>query len=245
MTPAASLPLLQIAALAACWLILAGNGLAANLTPPPDGILDETRALGEATHRQLADELREFREDLHTDAWITATSFIPVEVTLRRQAQIDRRAWSGERPAVLMAYDRATNNGAMSFAPELWQRYSSAELIEIMQEARRILGNTSLSLDERLLLAARSWMDRLREMESVRLKHTLPIQGDEKKLAQAAVSWFAGGAVILALFGLASRRTSASSSHKFLFPDVGVGMRFGAPYGGGVTSEIKASGPGE
>lgn len=220
------------------WLILLLQSLSHGSAPPADGILDETRALSTETHRQLAAELRQFREDLRCDAWITATSFVPAEITLRRQAQITRREWSGERPAVLMAYDRATNSGAMSFAPELWARHSSAELIEIMQESRRTLGNTALTLDERLALATRSWIDRLRRMESARLRHTLPLQNDEKLLARAVIAVLAGGGVVLALFGLASRRRSASSKCRFEFPEVHVDMRLGAPYGGGVSAEI-------
>jgi hypothetical protein len=220
------------------WLILLLQSLSHGSAPPADGILDETRALSTETHRQLAAELRQFREDLRCDAWITATSFVPAEITLRRQAQITRREWSGERPAVLMAYDRATNSGAMSFAPELWARHSSAELIEIMQESRRTLGNTALTLDERLALATRSWIDRLRRMESARLRHTLPLQNDEKLLARAVIAVLAGGGVVLALFGLASRRRSASSKCRFEFPEVHVDMRLGAPYGGGVSAEM-------
>jgi hypothetical protein len=232
-------PQLRLAAATAMgWLVLSINGLAQSVPPPADGILDETRALTEMTHRQLADELRQFRENLDCDAWITATSFTPADMTLRRRAQINRRDWSGERPAVLMAYDRATNSGAMSFAPELWARHSSAELIEIMQESRRTLGNTALTLDERLALATRSWIDRLRQMESARLRHTLLLQNDEKLLARAVIPVLAGGAVLLALFGLASRRRSTSSECRFEFPEVHVDMRLGAPYGGGVSAEI-------
>ena len=219
-------------------VILLLSGLSHGSAPPADGILDETRALSTETHRQLAAELKQFRADLRCDAWMTAVSFVPAEITLRKQAQITRREWSGERPAVLMAYDRATNSGAMSFAPELWARHSSAELIEIMQESRRTLGNTALTLDERLALATRSWIDRLRQMESARLRHTLPLQNDEKLLARAVIPMLAGGAVVLALFGLASRRRSTSSECRFEFPEVHVDMRLGAPYGGGVSAEI-------
>lgn len=219
-------------------LILLLSGLSHGSAPPADGILDETRALSTETHRQLAAELKQFRADLRCDAWMTAVSFVPAEITLRKQAQITRREWSGTRPAVLMAYDRATNSGAMSFAPELWARHSSAELIEIMQECRRTLGNTALTLDERLALATRSWIDRLRRMESARLRHTLPLQNDEKLLARAVIAVLAGGGVVLALFGLASRRRSTSSECRFEFPEVHVDMRLGAPYGGGVSAEM-------
>lgn len=227
-------------ALAGAWLIMAGYGIA-QTTPPADGIQDETRALTPETHRQIAHELKLFREDLKCDAWITASSFSPAGVTVRRQAQIMRREWSGLRPAVLMAYDRASNSSAMSFAPEFWERYPSAELVEIMQETRRIFIDTKLTLDERLALATRSWIDRLRVMESVRLKQSLWIQRGEKRFALIIVTMLAGAAAIAAVLGLASRRRSARAGRRFRFPEVHVGMRFGAAYGGGVTAEIKTN----
>lgn len=213
----------------------------AQTAPPADGILDETRALTAETHRLLADELRQFSRDLKCDAWIKASSFTASGVTVRRQAQTIRREWSGTRPAVLMAYDRASNGSGISFAPEFWDRYPAAELLEIMQETRRILADTKLTLDERLAQATRSWIDRLRSMETVRLKQSLWIQPNEKRFALAMPVWLAGGAVAAALLGFISRQRSTRASRRFLFPEVQVGMRFGAAYGGGVTSEIKTN----
>lgn len=209
-------------------------------SPPTDGVMDETRALTEETHRQLAQELEHFRKDLKCDAWVTASSFTAAGLTVRRHAQATRLEWSGDRAAMLMAYDRATNNTSMSFSPEFWERYNAAELVEIMQDTRRTLLDTKLTLDERLALATRHWIDRLRVMESIRLKQSLWIQRGEKRFALGIVTVLAGGAAIAAVLGLASRRFGVRASRRFRFPDVHVGMRFGAPYGGGVTAEIKA-----
>lgn len=228
-------------AYAGIWLAMAGC-VAAQTAPPADGILDETRALTALpaeTRRELVEELNQFRQDLKCDAWITASSFIPSGITVRRQAQKIRRQWSGVRPAVLMAYDRASQSSAVSFAPEFWERYPAPELIEIMQETRRILTDTKLTLDERLVLATRSWISRLRTMESVRLKQSLWLQKSEKRFALAVPAVLAGGAVIAALLGFISRQRSARAGRRFLFPEVQVGTRFGAAYGGGVTVEIK------
>jgi mRNA-degrading endonuclease toxin of MazEF toxin-antitoxin module len=225
---------------AVVWLAVAGWGLAQS-APPADGIQDETRALTPETHRQLAAELSQFRQDLKCDAWLKATSFMAAGTTLRRQAQITRREWSETRPAVLLAYDRASNSSAVSFAPVFWERYPAAELVETMQETRRILIDTKLSLDERLALATRALVDRLRSMESVRLRQSLWIQRKEKPFALAVPALLAGGALMAALFGLVSRRRTSRADLRFLFPEVQVGMRFGAPYGGGVTAEIKTN----
>lgn len=213
----------------------------AQTAPPPDGILDETRALTPETHRHLAEELKQFSLDLKCEAWIKASSFAPAGITVRRVAQTQRREWSATRPAVLMAYDRASNTSGISFAPVFWERYPSAELVEIMQETRRILADPKLTLDERLALATRSWIDRLRSMESVRLKQSLWLQRGEKRFAMTVPVLFAGGALIAALLGFISRRRGVSAGRRFLFPEVQVGMRFGAAYGGGVTAEIKTN----
>ncbi|MCF7786998.1 MAG: hypothetical protein K9N47_12805 [Prosthecobacter sp.] len=225
---------------AGVWLAVAGWGLAQS-APPADGIQDDTRAITAETHRMLAAELKQFSQDLKCDAWIQATSFMPAGLTVRRQAQITRREWSATRPAVLMAYDRASNSNAMSFSPDFWERYPAADLVEIMQETRRIQADTKLALDERLAMATRYWIDRLRSMESVRLRQSLWLQRGEKQFALVIPALLAGGAVVLALLGFISRRRSSRADRRFLFPEVQVGTRFGAAYGGGVTSEIKTN----
>lgn len=210
-------------------------------TPPPgNGIEDDARAITSEMHQQIAEELRQFREDLKCDAWITASSFMPANVTVRRQAQITRRAWSGERPAVLLAYDRASDSTAFSFSPEMWERYPAAHLVEIMQETRRVFADRSLTLDERFALATRQWTDRLREMEAVRLRQFLFLQRDEQGFAKLIVMLFAGGALVAAILGYASRRHTATAERRHYLPEVEVGMRFGAPYGGGVMAETGA-----
>ena len=233
-------PLLLFPVFAVVWLAMSGCGLAQS-APPADGILDDTRALTAESHRKLAVELSHFRQDLQCDAWIKASSFMATGSTIRREAQTTRRAWSATRPAVLMAYDRSSNSSAVSFAPVLWERYPAAELVEIMQEIRRIISDPKLSLDERLVHATYAWIDRLRRMESVRLRQSLWIQRREKSFAIAVPVILAIGAVIAAFFGYLSRQRTARAAMRFLFPEIHVGMRFGAAYGGGVTAEVKTN----
>lgn len=223
-------------AVAALWLLLVGL-TCGQTAPPADGVLDETRALTPEAHRQLAEDLLLFRQDLKCEAWITATSFVPTGVSLRRHALMTRQAWDGGRPAVLMAYDRASNSSGISFSPAMWQRYPAAELVEIMQESARVFSDGTLTLDERIVAAARTWMERLRTLESTRLKQSLLLQQDEKRLALAAAAILGILAFAAAVLGLVSRRRDTRAERRFYFPEVQVAMRLGAPYGGGVTAE--------
>ncbi len=232
-------PLLLV--LAWAWLAAATWAPAQTPPAPADGILDETRALSAETRLQLAEELKQFRQDLKYEGWIRTCSFMPTGVTVRRQAQMTRRDWSGTRPAVLMLYDRASGSSAISFAPVLWERYPATDLVETIQEIRRIFADPKLSLDERLAVATRSWIDRMRTMESVRLKQSLWLQRNEKTFGMAVPALLAGGAVLAALLGFVSRRRSANADRRFLLPEVQVGARFGAAFGGGVTAEVKTN----
>lgn len=231
----------QTARLAALlWLLLAGLSLGQTQTAAPaDGILDETRALTPEAHRQLAEDLQVFREDLRCEAYLTASSFLPAGISVRRAAQMTRRSWDGGQPAVLMTYDRASNSAGMSFSPALWQRYPTAELVDLMQEASRQFSDGTLTLEERIVAATRSWMERLRGMERARLKQSLLLQKDEKRLAVAAAAALGGLALVGVVLGIISRRRDSDEGHRFYFPEVQVGMRLGAPYGGGVTAELK------
>lgn len=223
------------------WAWLAAAVVSSAQTPPADGILDETRALSAETRNQLAEELRQFRQDLKYEGWVRTCSFLPAGVTIRRQAQMTRRSWSGIQPAVLMLYDRSSSSSAVSFAPVLWERYPATDLVEIMQETRRIFADTKLTLDERLAVATRTWIDRVRTMESMRLKQSLWLQRQERQFGLVVPALLAGGAVIAALLGFVSRRRSAASDRRFLLPVVHVGTRFGAAFGGGVTADVKTS----
>jgi len=241
MSPASFLSCLPRLVLACGMLVLVADNAQAQGQPPADGIQDDARAISSEMHQQLAGELQQFREDLKCDAWITASSFTPTSVTVRRQAQVTRRAWSGDRPAVLMAYDRASDSTAFSFSPVLWERYSAAHLVEIMQETRRIFSDRGLALDERFALATRQWTERLREMEAVRLRQSLFLQSDERRFAKLIVMLLSGGALVAAILGYASRRHAAISERQHLLPDVEVAMRLGAPCGGGVMVETSAA----
>ncbi len=229
---------LPVSAVLAAWLLLAGVS-PGQTAPPADGIADETRALTPDVHRQFAEELRQFRADLKCEAWITASSFVPTGLTLRKHAQATRRAWDDGRPAVLMAYDRATNSSSLSFSPALWQRYPAAELVQVMQDTGRVFANGSITLEERILVAARGWMERLRGLERARLRQSLLLQKDEKRLALVTACTLGGLALAAAVLGMISRRRDSHAKRRFYFPEVQVGTRLGAPYGGGVTAELK------
>ena len=210
---------------------------------PADGIYDDTRAFSDTARQALAQEVRGLATDLKCDVWLTATSFSTGGLTPRRQAQATRIRWSGDKPALLLAYDRATNAMAFSFSPDLWARYPATSLATIGLEANRAIADTKLTLEERLTTIVHQVAKRLRELETVRLKQSVWFPKEERLSTMLLIGVLVGGALLAAILGMISRARSHASGEQLLLPDVTVSTRFGAPFGGGLIAEIRTQPP--
>jgi hypothetical protein len=225
-------------------LLATGSSAAIDSIPAPaDGIYDDTRAFSDAARQTLAQEIRTLATDLKCDVWLTATSFSTGGLTPRRQAQATRIRWSGDKPAILLAYDRATNAMAFSFSPDLWARYPATSLATIGLESNRAIGDTKLTLEERLSTILHQVAKRLRELEVVRLKQSVWFPKEERISTMLLIGVLLGGALLAAILGMISRARSHASGEQLLFPDVTVSTRFGAPFGGGHIAEIRTQPP--
>ena len=238
-------PLSSLGKVLGIWALLATAASAAieTVPAPADGIYDDTRALSDTSRQTLAQEIRALATDLKCDVWLTATSFSTGGLTPRRQAQATRIRWSGDKPAILLAYDRATNVMAFSFSPDLWARYPATSLATTGLEANRTIANTQLTLEERLTNIVHQFAKQLRELETVRLKQSVWFPKEERSSTLVLVGLLIGGAILAALLGLISRARSHSSGEQLLFPDVTVSTRFGAPFGGGHIAEVRTQPP--
>jgi hypothetical protein len=242
---APSAPLSSLWKALVCLVLLTSWAAAAidSIPAPADGIYDDTRALSDTSRQTLAQEIRALATDLKCDVWLTATSFSTGGLTPRRQAQATRIRWSSDKPAILLAYDRATNVMAFSFSPDLWARYPATSLATTGLEANRTIANTQLTLEERLTNIVHQFAKQLRELETVRLKQSVWFPKEERSSTLVLVGLLIGGAILAALLGLISRARSHSSGEQLLFPDVTVSTRFGAPFGGGHIAEVRTQPP--
>lgn len=237
--------------LSGLWRVVGGLALLAttasaaieSVPAPADGIYDDTRGLTDASRQALAQEIRSLATDLKCDVWLTATSFSTGGLTPRRQAQATRIRWSGDKPAILLGYDRATNVIAFSFSPDVWGRYPAATLATLGLEANRTIADTKLTLEERLTTTLHQFAKRMRELEAVRLKQSVWFPKEERYSTMLLIAALVGGAMLAAILGMISRARSHFSGEQLLFPDVTVSTRFGAPFGGGLIAEIRTQPP--
>lgn len=209
---------------------------------PASGLRDDTRALSEQRQAELAGDIATFRTDLGADLWFTAGTFLPSGETVRSHARLLRQHWSPQREAVLLAYDRASDSLGVSLSPGLWQRYPTAELNALPQRLAPLMMAKGQPLEDRLTQSLRLIATTLRQLEKQHRIAQGPLSPAHLQLGRAYAIGLAAGAGLLALLGILSRRREVHAAWQLHFPSVQVGLRFGAPHGGGVLAE-KATRP--
>lgn len=201
---------------------------------PTGGLLDDTRALTAEARTELIAEIAICRSAIQADVWFAASTFLPSNQNIRLYAQTLRQHWSAHQNAILLAYDRSSDSHTLSFSPGLWQKYPSAEIIGIMQRTVAIMNEKKQPLEARLTQSLRMALQRLQSLEKERLQSQVTLSKHHTRLAQSFAITMAGGALILGLIGIAIRRRDQKAAWQSSFPDVQVGIRFGAAHGGGV-----------
>lgn len=226
-------------------LAFALKAAAQDLPPAPaDGVRDDTRALTAEVRAQLAQDIAACRAALGADVWFTAGTFLQSGQSIRLQARLLRQHWSPGKDAILVAYDRSSDSHGLSLSPGIWERYPSAEITNLVQRSMASMADKTQPLEIRLSRTLRQMLQNLQTLEKQRHQAAHTLSRHHLRLAKTFAIGLGGGALFLALLGFLSRRRDVQAAWQSYFPSVQVGIRFGAPHGGGVIVE-KVSGQSE
>ena len=234
---------LLVAVLACVFSIGSAFSALSDSPPPADRVFDDTRALEAPSRQIIADELAELATNLKCDLWFTAVTFPADNLTLRQQSHFTRERWSPDRPAILLAYSRSDNAVSFSFSPVFWDIYPTASLVEVTREATARIQDNKLPLDERLVLAVQQFSQKIRELETARILQTQRFAPEEKQSLVTLAALLLGAAFVAALVGILSRRGDHAAEKEMHLPEITVGLRLGAPFGGGHIAEIRTQPP--
>ena len=223
--------------LAAILCLIAASTIAQQLPPAPaDGIHDDTRALSPESHQQLAKEIADFRAKYGIDAWFVATTFLREGQTLRSEARILRQAWSGERPAVLLLYDRAKDLEMVTYAPALWNGLSTADLFSLRDKIHTRMADKGKPPEQRLRESMRELIREISTMMAFESKATQVYTHDYFRMLRWFIIAVLVGAFIFGIAGMLARRRDVRAAHVCLMPQIDVPPRLGAPHSGGTSA---------
>jgi uncharacterized membrane protein YgcG len=231
------------AALTISLLALVTCTLMANPLPPAEEtrearaaaslLHDDTTFFDNSQREQLLHDLQTTREKAGTSLHIAVVPFLNGNVAVRDHALALANEWLGEQPGMVILANRGDGEGGIAASEGLWRLYPPDEAVLVLDDATTLLSNTRQPLETRVVQAVRLVSDRLVGMEIMRRARERTLAEQEARLA----GWFAAMLLVIASMvwaGVAFRRRHEARRGAIFFPDVDVGTRLGAPFGGGV-----------
>ncbi len=210
---------------------------AAALPPRPnDGILDEARLLSAAQRTAMAAEVQRLGRESDVELFVAAYTLLNEGVQDR--ARRLRREWASGDRCIVALYRRGEKNLTFSVSDELTSIVPTAQLHEVYQKAAAAAAGRE-EPREQLVLAIQTFADEFTAVLKRREADANPFG-----LSKLAV---VGGVFAVALLILGAgywtnerlTRKKAERDARSLFPEVVVGTRLGAPFGGGTVAEIE------
>ncbi len=202
---------------------------------PADGILDDTRVFSPAAREQLAREMKKFREEFGADVWLVAVTFLPLGQDLRKISLDLRRDWSGNGDAILLVYNRSTDQEFLTISPRIWEQLPTSEIFRLRESLRQTTSDKSKTTEDRLregMLAVMSGLNTIRARET---KVPQVFTRDYFRLAKAFAITLVAGSVVFGLMGFFMRRRDIHAARQCLLPKIYAAPRLGAPFSGGTA----------
>ncbi len=179
-------------------------------------------------------EIVDFTAATGVRLFVKTVAYIDPGITLREVAQQARRELSSEGPAALILVDRGQNGLGISHSPELWQRYPLTSLVETLQGALNDAAtDRDAALEDKLFAASRRWMSGVRRLEEERRHAARLLQEPDKPILLGYAALLALGGFGILVFTTRRRAAEMEDAGSLEFPNLAVGQRLGAPYGGG------------
>jgi hypothetical protein len=223
--------------------------------PPADGILDEARILARdpARHHAIAQALGEL-EAKHGFRMYYALYDTLISSNAGDRALKLQQAWLGENTGIVLVLE--TDRGTFRFAQPPPRKEEVAPGQHLERTAPGSISAFALSdiirdlepqlkesrdrgeFTEKLGIGVAQGIGRLLDEQAAE-----PPGGTRLRMVVLAIGLLAGTGLVALLFVAGLKRAESKAQERYVFPKVNVGMRLGAPYGGGKVSSRSFGGP--
>ncbi|WP_009959250.1 TPM domain-containing protein [Verrucomicrobium spinosum] len=222
------------------WLLAVPSHAAEEAIPPrpPSNIHDDARLFNPEQTAKLTALLASTQQQ--TGVRITVATFTYTSgITVSQRAQRLATAWLDKEPGLVFAFDRGSSQPAIAVSAGLWNTYPADDITIMVLRNSTVFTQGNPIPDERMVAAIETSAQQIASLETIRRQRLKVFTKNDRQLATVVI-------VVLALLGCASLWFSRRIRHKravqeetYLFPNVHVGLRLGAPFGGGTAAEVK------
>jgi len=209
---------------------------------PMDGFLDNAVVFNAAQAAEIKERIQETLQKDGTAIFVTTMTFISGS-TVRDRSTALMRNWAGEASGLVLAYNRGEGQPALSLSPGFWRRYPSDEVAQLLQGCVPILTKEAVPPDIKLLQAITFISGEIGRMEAGRLARATLWRPQDINLAMVLGGALLGLIILAWLVSLQVRKRGDARRQRHYLPEVEVGIRLGAPHGGGTMAEASATDP--
>ena len=216
--------------------------------PPADGVLDEARILAREPerHRAIAEAIGEVQAKHGFRLYYALYDSLISSSAGERAMQL-QQAWLGDKPGIVLVLE--TDRGVFRFgqAPPKQEKIGpggviersdpasipASALVEILRGIEEPLRESKDrgEFSEKLGIGVAQGIGKVLDEQAAE-----PEGGTRLRMVVLAIGLLAGTGLAALLVVAGLKRAESKSRERFLFPKVTVGMRLGAPYGGGKIS---------
>ena len=205
---------------------------------PADGIRDDARVLSERGRQTMVTEMGAFTERTGLRIFLDTNTFLESSTNARVRAKQLLAAWSGDKAGVLVCLDRTSQEPpGIQVSDPVWKRSSEPEVLAAIDEASTILSGAKVD-EIAVVTGLRSLMAKLIKLDQLASARTKIWRPSDRLLAGGFLACVLIGGLATLLVSSRLRRSERAIATQHFFPDVSVGQRFGAPFGGGVVVEL-------
>lgn len=219
-----------------CWSLWEVMTAAQTPAAPDSLVHDDTRFFGETQAKNLSARLMEARQKLGVPVYVAAMTYAS-DKSARETAGRLAASWAKGQATVVIVRDRGKAQSGVAVSREFWERYPADEVVRLGEGVAALLVRQETTAEQNVSDAVLALIPRLSKMESARVKRAQNFTRQEMRLGAA----MGAGLVVLLMVGLialkVSRHREASRAKQYLFPEVEVASRLGAPFGGGTIGE--------
>jgi hypothetical protein len=228
-----------------CLLALAFT-LSSRLLAQTEGasrVSDETHILNADQVQRMERLFAEAQHQMQLSCRFVAVTFLPENLTLQQFAQAERKKQAAlGQAAVLLAYNRSSSATTWSFSPEIWQRYPSSVLQQILADAEGLMQKGNEPVDKRLCANVETTLQRLATQESlVKQRESATAQSLKQRWLYGFAWFLLGGGVASGLFNRHKQQKAKKLPRQIYFPHFLMPQRLGAPCGGGICARWASS----
>jgi hypothetical protein len=211
---------------------------------PYDYIVDDARVLTPTSREALTAKLMEMGKRHKVHIYVVTAIYI-TGMNARQRAEMLAQAWL-QRPAQfggVIVFDqgaKAEDAFGVAGSEDGSGALTRLDLLQILKNSLHATNSTKGSTSDKLVAGAESMLLRFRELKPNldAIRWNSPRQWTLISLVVGAMALCLG---LLAIIKRLEKARDEKNRERYLFPEIDVGIRYGAPHGGGIMSTLEFS----